>query len=244
MREDRRRIPVGLTLLCLALGTPLLADESAWTPPETPENPLKSTELGQGSYPDPSSGTDRKYWRRNLFKRVGSDQKFLITTWWPAEFRRIGFTVPLAASVIGATQGGQGSSSADHQLSSGFGHWGSGEQKGAHEFLTQIGDRRAVAALIGSSYLISRWAGNERIERTASLTGEALINTTIYVGVLKRVSKRARPNDHGGGEFFISSPMEHEETDSFPSGHAAGAFAMAAVIAGEFHERRWVSVVA
>src|SRR6266571_811569 len=61
---------------------------------------------GRGS-PDPDSsrtGTtedppsiERPYWRQNLFGRFFRDQKYLFTTWWPSEFRRPGFTIPLAA---------------------------------------------------------------------------------------------------------------------------------------------------
>src|SRR5512147_639344 len=39
---------------------------------------------------------DRPYWRTNLFKRVFTDQKFLVTRWWPQELKD-----PLFASTLG-----------------------------------------------------------------------------------------------------------------------------------------------
>jgi hypothetical protein len=40
---------------------------------------------------------DRPYWRTNLFKRVITDQKFLVTKWWPQEIKD-----PLFAGTLGA----------------------------------------------------------------------------------------------------------------------------------------------
>src|SRR5262245_60928653 len=34
-----------------------------------------------------SGDGDRPYWRTNLFKRVATDQKFLVTRWWPQEIK-------------------------------------------------------------------------------------------------------------------------------------------------------------
>lgn len=46
-----------------------------------------------------SDATDRPYWRQNLFGRFFRDQEFLFTTWWPAESRRAGFTLPLLGGI-------------------------------------------------------------------------------------------------------------------------------------------------
>ena len=64
----RRRFSVasGLALLLLGAVTPTVA---GWADTE----PL---------------GSDRPHWRRNLFRRVLSDQKYLATTWAPEQVRR------------------------------------------------------------------------------------------------------------------------------------------------------------
>ena len=49
--------------------------------------------------------------RRTFFKRVFTDQKYLVTTWWPMEFRRPTFYGPLlAATVLAAQDAGSGGS--------------------------------------------------------------------------------------------------------------------------------------
>ena len=98
--------------------------------------------------------------------------------------------------------------------------------------------------LVSGSYLISRWAGNERVERATSLSAEALLNSAIYVGILKKVTRRTRPFGGGTGEFFVSDPPPGQSNGSYPSGHATGAFAVAAVFAHEFRDHRWVPWVA
>ena len=55
---------------------------------------------------------------------------------------------------------------------------------------------------------------------------------------------QTRPASSGVGEFFVVRPGEGQEPTSFPSGHATGAFAVAAVFAWEFRERRWARWVA
>jgi membrane-associated phospholipid phosphatase len=44
----------------------------------------------------------------------------------------------------------------------------------------------------------------------------------------------------GHGEFLVDHPLQGQSTDSFPSGHAMGAFAVATVLAEEHRDRRWV----
>ena len=94
--------------------------------------------------------------------------------------------------------------------------------------------------LVGSTYLISRWSGNARVERAASLSAEALLNTAIYSTLLKKLTHRTRPSAAGTGEFFVWSADAGQQPTAFPSGHSMGAFAVAAVFSREFGDRRWV----
>ena len=55
-------------------------------------------------------------------------------------------------------------------------------------------------------------------------------------GALKAITQRPRPNnDNGSAEFFDGG-------DSFPSGHSITAWALAAVIANEYHHHRLVQI--
>lgn len=63
-----------------------------------------------------------------------------------------------------------------------------------------------------------------------------MIDTALVYSVLKNVSQRPRPTQDGAhAEFFDGG-------HSFPSGHAASAWALATVVANEYHDRRAVQV--
>ena len=49
---------------------------------------------------------DRPYWRTNLFKRVFTDQKFLVTRWLPHELKDPLFVSTLALGVAIVAQSG------------------------------------------------------------------------------------------------------------------------------------------
>ena len=183
--------------------------------------------------------TDRSYWRQNFFKRLWDDQVFLFTTWIPAEGRRPLFYGPLVVSLAGASQSAVGG--LDMQWSHSIEVWASDGKRDVFERVTFLGDANIGAALVGTTYLLSRWTGNDRMAKTASLSGEALLNAVIYNTILKRVARRTRPVAGGNGEFFVADLLPGQDNRSFPSGHAMGAFSIAAVLAGEFRERRWVA---
>jgi membrane-associated phospholipid phosphatase len=110
----------------------------------------------------------------------------------------------------------------------------------AAEVLTRLGDAQTGVALLGAAYWIARWTDHERGSRVASLSGEALLNAGLHTELLKRLARRTRPSFGGDGTFFVDHPDSRQEPTSFPSGHAAGAFAVATVIASEYRDHRWV----
>lgn len=191
---------------------------------------------------DAAASAERPYWRKNLFKRILGDQKYLVTEWWPAEFRRPRFSAPLGAAVVAAA--GSSSGGVDRRSQRWFENWTDGHAHGAARFFSQIGDGGPVLLAVGGTYLVSRWTGSERGQRVASLSAEALIDGAIYSTLLKRLTRRTRPANGGTGQFFVSNPEGGESATSFPSGHATGAFAVAAVLSREFREKRWVPWVA
>jgi membrane-associated phospholipid phosphatase len=102
--------------------------------------------------------------------------------------------------------------------------------------ISQAGGIYSTGGLAAAFYLVGRATGNARARETGLLGGEALIDTALVYGVLKNVSQRPRPTqDDAHAEFFDGG-------HSFPSGHAASAWALAAVVANEYHDRRAVQV--
>ena len=226
-----------ILLLAALLSGVTAAQEREERPPWTTFDPTAS-----GNQRDWFVPTDRPYWRQNFFKRLWGDQVFLFATWIPAESRRPQFYGPLAVSVIGASQSAVGG--LDTRWSHSIETWASDEKHEVFRGITLLGNASTGAALVGTTYLLSRWTGNDRMAKTASLSGEALLNAAIYNAFLKRVTRRTRPVSGGNGEFFVTDPAAGQNNHSFPSGHAMGAFSIAAVLAGEFRERRWVAWVA
>jgi membrane-associated phospholipid phosphatase len=96
----------------------------------------------------------------------------------------------------------------------------------------------ATGGIAAGFYLVGRAAGNERARETGLLAGEALVDSAIVDTVVKNISQRPRPtHDDAHAEFFDGG-------HSFPSGHAAEAWALATVVANEYHDRRAVQVAA
>ena len=88
-----------------------------------------------------------------------------------------------------------------------------------------------VGALIGGAgglWLLGHARHDERWSETGFLAGEAALNSLLMVEGLKYSLRRERPfQGDGSGSFF-------QNGDSFPSGHAAAAWAVAGVIAHEY----------
>ena len=188
------------------------------------------------------------YAHRGLFGRVLSDQRYLVQTWWPAELSRPTFYAPLLATVgLAVTEVGPGASDASLDVAGGAAAdraVGKGEKPVASQ-LTKLGDGGVLAASLGLSYLVGRMSGNDRLTSTASLSAEALLDTGIWVTGLKLTLARTRPGNGSDGDFFAYHPTPGQQNGSFPSGHTASAFAVAAVLAGQYRDSRpwvpWVS---
>lgn len=191
--------------------------------------------------PLPSSGApreDRPYWRTNLFRRVFTDQKYLVTEWWPSELRRPGFSVPLLGATVAALSSQHaGEHSYDFSLGTRMDNGSRGSTDAIAGGFTRLGNGAAAAGLLGATYLVSRWTGHDRLAETSSLSAESLLDAGIWITVLKGTFARVRPNGTQGGTFF---QYGRPHADSFPSGHAMGAFALASVFAEQYRDKRWV----
>ena len=104
--------------------------------------------------------------------------------------------------------------------------------------VSQLGSWYALTGISGTTYLAGRFAGNARVQETGLLAMESLGHAEVATFALKQLTNRERPLDHDQrGGFW-------EGGNSFPSGHAAGIFAVATVFAYEYGDNRAVPVVA
>src|SRR6266849_420448 len=93
-----------------------------------------------------------------------------------------------------------------------------------------------VGAIAATFYCFGRAKHDARARETGLLGAEALIDSAIVVTALKEITQRGRPlSGRDRGDFFDGG-------SSFPSGHSIEAWSLAAVIANEYHDHRWVQV--
>ena len=115
---------------------------------------------------------------------------------------------------------------------------GESNRTGLSHAISYAGSVYGVSAAAGTFYLIGRKKNDARARETGLLIAEASIDSMIVYGALKGITQRARPDDGvERSEFFDGG-------SSFPSGHATQAWAMATVIADEYHDHRSVQIAA
>lgn len=96
--------------------------------------------------------------------------------------------------------------------------------------ISKLGSAYTAAVVAAGFYFIGRATDNPRARETGLLAGEALIDEGIVTQAFKLVSRRSRPTaDNGKGDFFAGG-------SSFPSGHSATAWTLAAIVANEYHD--------
>jgi hypothetical protein len=104
--------------------------------------------------------------------------------------------------------------------------------------LSRPGGAYASAGIAGTFYLVGIAKHDKRARETGILGGEALIDAKIVYSVLKQVTQRPRPLVPDPNDDFFDGG------NSFPSGHSTDAWALATVIASEYHDRKAVQVTA
>jgi len=104
--------------------------------------------------------------------------------------------------------------------------------------LSRPGGAYASAGVAGTFYLVGVAKRDSRARETGILGGEALIDAKIVYSVLKQVTQRPRPLVPDPNDDFFDGG------NSFPSGHATDAWALATVVASEYHDRKAVQVTA
>ena len=116
---------------------------------------------------------------------------------------------------------------------------GSGAADRISRIIEPFGDRNVLASTLGAGYLAGILMDDRKIEETVLLALPGFVLTEIATFGLKRLARRARPTSGRGHDAF-DGPRWHGTAEpgryqkSFPSGHAASAFAVATVVASEY----------
>ncbi len=103
----------------------------------------------------------------------------------------------------------------------------------------------AEVVLLPASLMIAGYARHDSYQvGTALLAAEAYADSAVVDLAIKAITRRKRPNDvPPGGSFnntFFSGGKSPFKGSAFPSGHAAGVFAVTTVVASRYHNHRWV----
>ena len=104
--------------------------------------------------------------------------------------------------------------------------------------VSRLGEFYTTGGIAATFYLAGRAKHDYRARETGLLSAEALIDAGIVSSVLKEITQRPRPPvPNPGADFFDSG-------NSFPSGHATSAWALATVVASEYHDHKAIQIAA
>jgi membrane-associated phospholipid phosphatase len=113
-----------------------------------------------------------------------------------------------------------------------------GDQVAFGRRVSNLGAAYTLVPIAGGFYLSGILVRQSKLRDTGLLGAEALVDSLIVSEVFKVAAGRQRPLEgDGGGHFFHGS-------DGFPSGHTIETFALASVIAHQYHDNKAVVVLA
>jgi membrane-associated phospholipid phosphatase len=107
----------------------------------------------------------------------------------------------------------------------------------------------AMIAAPASFYLVGLIKKDEKAQRTALFSAEAVADAEIVATVLKDATKRVRPSAFASNgnlydSWFESKGSPLRSNGGFPSGHTIAAFSIATVVAHHYGNHKWVPYVA
>ncbi len=162
-----------------------------------------------------------------FFKNVVRDQEAIWTSPFHLHGRDARWLAPLALGTAALI-------ATDRRTGDEVGE--STSQLNASRIVSYAGSAYGVGAIAATFYCFGRAKHDARARETGLLGAEALIDSAIVVTALKEITQRRRPlSGPDRGDFFDGG-------SSFPSGHSIEAWSLAAVIANEYHDHRWVQV--
>jgi len=107
----------------------------------------------------------------------------------------------------------------------------------------------AEVVALPASLLVAGYVRHDRYQvNTALLAGEAYADSAVVDLAMKAITRRKRPSDVAPGAPFNDTLFAGGKSpfkgSSFPSGHAAGVFSVATVVACRYQHHRWVPLLA
>ncbi len=229
--------------LTLAQGLVMLLGANQWALANDPETPCQeqrsaSSDESKDKPPAVLSPSSPAYDVRALPGEILRDQKFI----WLRPFRLDREDASWLALIAGATGG---MIATDRRVGQSLTRSPPGAGYAFSNRVGQLGGPYTDIGVAGAFYLAGRWRQDENARLTGLQGLQALAESLAVVEVLKVVTQRPRPAQPGGrvrihnadGQFFTGGY-------SFPSGHAAGAWALAAVIAERHHGSSWLPATA
>jgi membrane-associated phospholipid phosphatase len=227
-------IPVSLLPFLLLTMPPIAAGVQLEQPDATYDGARSNTEENTGtadalppSAPEavkPSIEPAKKSWGF-IFRTLLQDQKEI----WTSPTKIGPHQLPWLLPIVGATAGMM---PFDSRVAAALPN--STTQLNIGRAVSQAGTFYALGGLSATWFLAGKFTGSSRARETGLLTAEALLNTQAVIQATKFAFGRQRP-DYGAGKGNFFSGQ-----DSFPSGHAAGTWAAAAVISREYYDNKFI----
>ncbi len=99
-----------------------------------------------------------------------------------------------------------------------------------------FGSPEATLGEAGVLYAIGAVTKDQKLRRTGILGVEAIVDVSIVTEAIKLATNRQRPNQgDGSGDFWAGGASNYSLDSSFPSGHTSSSWALARVVASEYH---------
>lgn len=104
-----------------------------------------------------------------------------------------------------------------------------------------FGQAYSLLPIAAGLYFAGTAKGDDHFREVGLMSFEAVADTGLMQLVLKPLFGRARPTEGDGHGHFWDSPSRINA--GFPSGHSISTFAIASVIAHEYHQHLWVKLL-
>ncbi|HWR44261.1 phosphatase PAP2 family protein [Sporomusa sp.] len=105
-----------------------------------------------------------------------------------------------------------------------------------------FGEIKYTSSALGIMYFTAKNNGNDKMRRTAVMGFESMLAASAITGTIKLLAHRSRPSESSSPDDWDGPSISMDHV-SFPSQHASNAFAVATVIASEYHDKPGVSQI-
>jgi membrane-associated phospholipid phosphatase len=180
-----------------------------------------------GPSPTPTPSLEKQFLRNIL-----SDQVAI----WTSPFHMSGGDAKLVVPIGLATAG---LIATDRRTANELGeNGGSQTRMNISRQVSRLGEFYSTGGIAAAFYLVGVKNHDYRARETGILSAEALIDAGIVSTVIKEITQRPRPQVPDPNDDFFDGGV------SFPSGHAITTFALATVIASEYHDHKAIQIAA